>query len=64
MDYIYIETKPGKYKEFVKLLEDYHIGFNYIGCNSIMIHKQYFIILGRFLSNEMINSFASKVESL
>lgn len=64
MDYIYIETKPGKFEEFIKLLDDKGIAFAAIGYNSVMIHRHHFILVGRILDNEMINSFASKIEGL
>lgn len=64
MEYIYIKTKPGKTIELMDLLDDNGIYSDYIGYRTIMIHKLYFNLLGKFLDNDLINSFASKIEGL
>ena len=64
MEYIYIKTKPGKTIEFMDLLDDNCIYSDYIGYRTIMIHKSYFNLLGKFLDSDFISSVASKIESL
>ena len=64
MEYIYIKTKPGKTIEFMDLLDDNSIYSDYIGYRTIMIHKSYFNLLGKFLDSDFISSVASKIESL
>ena len=64
MEYIYIKTKPGKTIEFMDLLDYNGIYSDYIGYRTIMIHKSYFNLLGKFLDSDFISSVASKIESL
>lgn len=64
MEYIYIKTKPGKTIEFMDLLDYNGIHPDYIGYRTIMIHKSYFNLFGKFLDSDFISSVASKIESL
>lgn len=64
MDYIYIQVKPEKWNDFVKLLDSKRIIYSYIGCKTVMIHKMYFIGVGKMLDSSMIESFASSIEGL
>lgn len=64
MDYIYIETKPEKMKDFMKILINDGIEFDFVGRDTVMIHKMYFIKVGKLLDNIMIKSFASTIEDL
>ena len=64
MDYIYIELKPGKMNDFMNILDNNGVAFDCIGYGTIMIHKMYFNLLGKFLDSDLISSFASKIESL
>lgn len=64
MDYIFIQVKPEKWNDFVKLLDSKRIIYDYIGRKTIVIHKMYFIGVGRILDSPMIESFASSIEGL
>lgn len=64
MEYIYIQVKTEKWNDFIELLEAKRIMYNYIGGRTIMIHKMYFIEVGKILDNSMIESFASSIEGL
>lgn len=64
MEYIFIRVKTEKLNNFIELLEAKHIIYNYIGGRTIMIHKMYFIEVGKILDNSMIESFASSIEGL
>ena len=64
MEYIYIKVKTEKWNDFIELLEAKRIMYNYIGGRTIMIHKMYFIEVGKILDNSMIESFASSIEGL
>ena len=64
MEYIYIQVKTEKWNDFIELLEAKRIIYNYIGGRTIMIHKMYFIEVGKILDNSMIESFASSIEGL
>ena len=65
MEYIYIETKPGKLNDFMDLLVNNGIEFDYIGYRTVMIHRMYFVYIGKVLyRDDLINSLASKIESL
>lgn len=64
MDYIYIQVKPEKWSDFVKLLDSKRIIYSYIGRKTVMIHKMYFIGVDKVLDSPMIESFASSIEGL
>ena len=64
MEYIFIRVKTEKLNNFIELLEAKRIMYNYIGGRTIMIHKMYFIEVGKILDNSMIESFASSIEGL
>lgn len=64
MEYIYIKVKPEKWNDFIELLDYKRIIYSYIGRETIMIHKMYFIEVGKILDNSMIESFASSIEGL
>ena len=64
MEYIYIKVKTEKWNNFIELLEAKRIMYNYIGGRTIMIHKMYFVEVGKILDNSMIESFASSIEGL
>ena len=57
MDYIYIELKPGKTNDFVDILDDNKIAFDYLSYRTIIIRKTDFNLLG----SDLIDSFASKI---
>ena len=64
MEYIYIKVKTEKWNNFIELLEAKRIMYNYIEGRTIMIHKMYFVEVGKILDNSMIESFASSIEGL
>ena len=64
MEYIYIKVKTEKLSNFTELLESKRIMYSYIGRETIMIHKMYFVEVGKLLDNSMIESFASSIEGL
>ena len=64
MEYIYIKVKPEKWNDFIELLDSKRIIYSYIGRKTIMIHKMYFVGIGKILDNSMIESFASSIEGL
>lgn len=64
MEYIFIRVKNEKLNNFTELLESKRIMYSYIGRETIMIHKMYFIEVGTILDNSMIESFASSIEGL
>lgn len=66
MEYIYIKVKPEKWNDFIELLDSKRIIYiySYIGRKTIMIHKMYFVGVGKVLDNSMIESFASSIEGL
>ena len=64
MEYIYIKVKTEKLNNFIELLDYKRIIYSYIGRETIMIHKMYFIEVGKILDNSMIESFASSIEGL
>lgn len=64
MEYIYIKVKTEKLNNFTELLESKRIMYSYIGRETIMIHKMYFVEVGKLLDNSMIESFASSIEGL
>lgn len=64
MEYIYIETKPDERINFMNLLDKLNIYYDYLGYNTFMIHKCRFYTVGKILDNDMIKSFASKIEGL
>lgn len=64
MEYIYIKVKPEKWNDFIELLDSKRIIYSYIGRKTIMIHKMYFVGVGKILDNSMIESFASTIEGL
>lgn len=64
MEYIYIKVKPKKWNDFIELLDSKRIIYSYIGRETIMIHKMYFVGVGKVLGNSMIESFASSIEGL
>ena len=64
MDYVYIQVKPEKWSDFMKLLDSKRIIYSYIGRKTVMIHKMYFIGVGEILDSPMIESFASSIEGL
>lgn len=64
MEYIYIKVKPEKWNDLIELLDYKRIIYSYIGRETIMIHKMYFIEVGKILDNSMIESFASSIEGL
>ena len=65
MEYIYIKVKPEKWNDFIELLDSKRIIYSYIGRRkTIIIHKMYFVGVGKILDNSMIESFASSIEGL
>ena len=64
MEYIYIKVKPEKWNDFIKLLDSKRIIYSYTVDKTIIIHKMYFVGVGKILDNSMIKSFASSIEGL
>lgn len=64
MEWIYIKVEPKRWNEFIELLDSKGIYYDYIGNDIVMIHKQYFILVGKILDSPTIKSFASTKEGL
>ena len=64
MEYIYIKVKPEKWNNFIELLDSKRIIYGYTVDKTIIIHKMYFVGVGKILDNSMIESFASSIEGL
>lgn len=64
IDFIYIKARRGKYNEFIELLNDNNISFDYIGDRTVMIHRQYFIFIGKVLNRDLVEVITSTVKGL
>ena len=64
MEYIYIKVKPEKWNDFIELLDSKRIIYSYTVDKTIIIHKMYFVGVGKILDNSTIESVASSIEGL